>query len=152
MALRRAALGGILLSQTDRRVVMTALACHWLLQAFALAHRLLHGCCAQGDGSVLSTLWTYRTSRLAATSSRSFSTASKKIVKFKVFLDLFCVNAFHQVRLGPTTSERLSEGVTPASFILQEKYSGTSTDEWTIAVFDILLVLADSYEDAKNHH
>ena len=55
-------------------------------------------------------------------------------------------------RHGPTTSERLSEGVTPASFILQEKYSGTSTDEWTIAVFDILLVLADSYEDAKNHH
>ncbi len=53
---------------------------------------------------------------------------------------------------GPPRSERLSEGVTPASFILQEKYSGTSTDEWTIAVFDILLVLADSYEDAKNHH
>jgi hypothetical protein len=88
----------------------------------------------------------------------------EKIAKFKVFLDLDWVNAFHQVRLGPRTSEILSvvtpwgqfapqfmpEGVAPASFILQEitrKIFG-DFDEWTIAVFDNLLVLADSYEDA----
>lgn len=88
----------------------------------------------------------------------------EKIAKFKVFLDLDWVNAFHQVRLGPITSERLSvvtpwgqfapqfmpEGVAPASFILQEitrKIFG-DFDEWTIAVFDNLLVLADTYEDA----
>jgi len=88
----------------------------------------------------------------------------EKIAKFKVFLDLDWVNAFHQVRLGPRTSEILSvvtpwgqfapqfmpEGVAPASFILQEitrKIFG-DFDDWTIAVFDNLLVLADSYEDA----
>jgi hypothetical protein len=88
----------------------------------------------------------------------------EKIAKFKVFLDLDWVNAFHQVRLGPRTSEILSvvtpwgqfapqfmpEGVAPASFILQEvtrKIFG-DFDEWTIAVFDNLLVLADSFEDA----
>lgn len=88
----------------------------------------------------------------------------EKIAKFKVFLDLDWVNAFHQVRLGPRTSEILSvvtpwgqfapqfmpEGVAPASFILQEitrKIFG-DYDDWTIAVFDNLLVLADSYEDA----
>ena len=88
----------------------------------------------------------------------------EKIAKFKVFLDLDWVNAFHQVRLGPITSERLSvvtpwgqfapqfmpEGVAPASFILQEitrKIFG-DFDEWTIAVFDNLLVLAHDYEDA----
>jgi len=88
----------------------------------------------------------------------------EKISKFRVFLDLDWVHAFHQVRLGPLTAERLScvtpwgqfapqfmpEGVAPASFILQEitqKIFG-EFDEWTIAVFDNILVLADSYEDA----
>lgn len=88
----------------------------------------------------------------------------EKIARFKVFLDLDWVNAFHQVRLGPRTSEILSvvtpwgqfapqfmpEGVAPASFILQEitrKIFG-DFDDWTIAVFDNLLVLAEDYDDA----
>ncbi len=88
----------------------------------------------------------------------------EKIAKFKVFLDIDWVNAFHQVRLAPTTSERLSvvtpwgqfapqflpEGVAPGSFILQEvtRKIFSDFDEWTIAVFDNLLVLAHDYEDA----
>ena len=88
----------------------------------------------------------------------------QKIVKFKVFIDLDLVNAFHQVRLGALTSERLSvvtpwgqfapqfmpEGVAPASFILQEVMTQIFGDleEWSIVIFDNMLVLAEDYEDA----
>lgn len=88
----------------------------------------------------------------------------EKICGFKVFLDADLANAFHQHRLAPTTSERLSvvtpwgqfapqfmpEGVAPASFILQEVISNIFSDfeEWTIAIFDNLLILAHDYNDA----
>lgn len=88
----------------------------------------------------------------------------EKIAKFKVFLDLDLVNAFHQVRLGALTSERLSvvtpwgqfapqfmpEGVAPASFILQEVMVRIFGDleDWSIVIFDNMLVLAEDYEDA----
>lgn len=88
----------------------------------------------------------------------------EKICGFKKFLDLDLVNAFHQVPLGPITSAKLSvqtpwgqfapkfmpEGVAPATFILQETVSRifSDFDEWTIAIFDNLLVLAHDYDDA----
>ena len=88
----------------------------------------------------------------------------EKICGYRVFLDLDLVNAFHQVPLGPVTSERLSvqtpwgqfapkfmpEGVAPATFVLQETVSKIFEDfsDWTIAIYDNLLVLAHDYEDA----
>lgn len=88
----------------------------------------------------------------------------EKISRFSVFLDLDLVNAFHQVRLGAETSERLSvvtpwgqfapqfmpEGVAPASFILQEVMYTifAEFEEWSIVIFDNMLVLAKDYEDA----
>jgi len=88
----------------------------------------------------------------------------EKICGYRVFLDLDLVNAFHQILLGPITSAKLSvqtpwgqwqpkfmpEGVAPASFILQETVSKIFEDfsEWTIAIFDNLLVLAHDYDDA----
>ena len=87
-----------------------------------------------------------------------------KICGFSIFLDLDLVNAFHQVRLGPKTSAMLSvqtpwgqfaplfmpEGVAPATFILQETVDiiFREFDEWTIAIFDNLLILAHDYDDA----
>ena len=88
----------------------------------------------------------------------------EKICGYRVFLDLDLVNAFHQVPLGPKTSAKLSiqspwgqfqpkfmpEGVAPATFILQETVSKIFDEfsEWTIAIYDNLLVLAHDFEDA----
>jgi hypothetical protein len=87
-----------------------------------------------------------------------------KIAQYKVFLDVDLVNAFHQVKLAALTSERLSvqtpwgqvapqfmpEGIAPATFILQETISNIfkDFDEFVIAIFDNLLVLAHDYDDA----
>jgi len=87
-----------------------------------------------------------------------------KICRFPIFIDADLTNAFHQHRLAHTTSERLSvvtpwgqfapqfmpEGVAPASFILQEVVNDIFRDfeEWTIAIFDNLLILAHDYNDA----
>lgn len=87
-----------------------------------------------------------------------------KIANFKVFIDLDWVNSFHQIKLGPVTRGMLSvqtpwgqveplflpEGVSPASGILQEIVVALFEDfsDWTIAIFDNLLVLADNYQDA----
>lgn len=89
-----------------------------------------------------------------------------KIANFKVFLDFDWVNSFHQIPLGPITSARLSiqtlwgqfrpkfmpEGIGPASGILQSIVSELFSDfaDWTIAIFDNLLVLANDYQDAYN--
>lgn len=90
--------------------------------------------------------------------------ALEKICRFRFFLDIDLVNAFHQVPLDWLTSQRLSiqtpygqfaprfmpEGIAPATFVLQETISKifSEFDEWTIAIFDNLLVLADDYDDA----
>lgn len=87
-----------------------------------------------------------------------------KICKHRIFLDIDLVNAFHQVPLAPLTSARLSiqtpwgqfaprfmpEGIAPATFVLQETISNIFSGfaDWTIAIFDNLLVLADDFDDA----
>jgi hypothetical protein len=88
----------------------------------------------------------------------------QKICKFKIFLDFDWVNSFHQIKLGPITSSRLSvqtpwgqvqplfmpEGIGPASGKLQSVVAEIfqDYDEWTIAIFDNLLALAHDFEDA----
>jgi len=88
----------------------------------------------------------------------------EKILKFKVFLDIDLANAFHQIRIGPITSARLSvqtpwgqvqplfmpEGIGPATGKLQQVVSEIFAEfsEWCIAIFDNLLVLAYDYDDA----
>ena len=87
----------------------------------------------------------------------------RKITTFKLFCDFDLANSFHQFRLAPATSRMLSvqtpwgqyqplfmpEGVPPASGILQkhmeEIFAGF--EDWTIVIFDNLLVLANSYQD-----
>ncbi len=87
-----------------------------------------------------------------------------KIIRFKIYLDFDLVNSYHQFLLAPSTSHRLSvqtpwgqvrplfmpEGIPPASGILQKtmKEIFADFDEWTIVIFDNLLVLAHDYTDA----
>ena len=87
-----------------------------------------------------------------------------KLLNFKVFVDLDWTNSFHQFRLAPRTSDLLSvqtpwglfrpkfmpEGVGPASGILQNAARELFADfeEWTISIFDNLLVMAHDYADA----
>ena len=88
----------------------------------------------------------------------------QRICKHKVFLDFDMANSFHQFRLSPLTRSRLSvatpwgqfepifmpEGVPPASGILQKHMESIfrGFEDWTVVIFDNLLVLADDYEDA----
>lgn len=88
----------------------------------------------------------------------------QKICKHRVFLDFDLANSFHQFRLGPETRRKLSiqtpagqfeplfmpEGVPPASGILQKHMEDifSGFEDWTVVIFDNLLVLADSYQDA----
>jgi hypothetical protein len=87
-----------------------------------------------------------------------------KIQGFSIYVDLDLVNGFHQCALGPITAARLSlstpvgqfqpkylpEGVTPASGILQlhMRTIFANVDEFTVVIFDNLLVLAYDYKDA----
>ena len=87
-----------------------------------------------------------------------------KIAKFVIFIDFDLVNAFHQIRLGLITSAILSiqtpwgqfqplfmpEGIGPASFKLQAVVYDIfkDFDDWTIVIYDNLLVLATDYDDA----
>jgi len=73
-------------------------------------------------------------------------------------------NSFHQLKLGPITSSRLSiqtpwgqvepkfmpEGVGPASFHLQSVVSSVFADfsDWLICIFDNILLLAHNHADA----
>ena len=91
-------------------------------------------------------------------------TALHKALGYKIYMDLDLRNSFHQIPLGPKTSNNLSiqtpwglvkpkfvpEGVGPASGILQNLIMSlfSDFDEWTIAIFDNLLVLAHDYADA----
>jgi hypothetical protein len=88
----------------------------------------------------------------------------EKLSKFRVYLDFDMANSFHQFRLTPETSEKLSiqtpwgqfapvfmpEGISPASFILQKAVTEIFEDfaEWAVVIFDNLLVLATDFEDA----
>lgn len=88
----------------------------------------------------------------------------QRICKHKVFLDFDLANSFHQFRLAPFTRSRLSvatpwgqfepvfmpEGVPPASGILQKHMENIfkGFEDWTVVIFDNLLVLADDNEDA----
>ena len=88
----------------------------------------------------------------------------EKIQSFKVFLDLDLVNSFHQFRLAAQTSRNLSvqtpwgqvapkflpEGVAPATFVLQEHVTKifSGFEDWTLVLFDNILVLALDYDDA----
>ena len=87
-----------------------------------------------------------------------------KILGFKIFLDIDMTNAFHQIKLHKETSERLSiqtpwgqyepvympEGIAPATGLLQETVHQMFSDfaEWSIVIFDNMLLLAHDYEDA----
>ena len=87
-----------------------------------------------------------------------------KALGFMYFIDLDWANAFHQILLDEATARNLSiqtiwglvqpkfvpEGIGPASGVLQHLVMNlfSDFDEWTIAIFDNLLVLAHSYEDA----
>ncbi len=73
-------------------------------------------------------------------------------------------NSFDQIRLAPTTSERLSvqtpwgqfrplfmpEGISPGSLVLQDivRKIFSDLDEWMIVIFDNLLILATDARDA----
>lgn len=88
----------------------------------------------------------------------------QRICKHKVFLDFDLANSFHQFKLSEDTRSKLSvqtpwgqfeplfmpEGVPPASGILQKHMESifAGFEDWTVVIFDNLLVLADSYEDA----
>lgn len=88
----------------------------------------------------------------------------EKIRLFSIFLDLDLVNSFHQFLLGPLTSRNLSvqtpwgqvapkfmpEGVSPATFVLQEAVTKifAGFEEWSITLFDNILILAHDYADA----
>ena len=87
-----------------------------------------------------------------------------KIANFKYFIDVDVTNAFHQIRLGPITSRNLSiitpvgtfkpkfmlEGTSPATGILHTTMVNIFKvfEEWTIVLFDNILILANSHEDA----
>lgn len=87
-----------------------------------------------------------------------------KIIEFPFYLDLDLTNAFHQIRLGPDTSRKLSivtpwgqvqprflpEGVSPASGILQKIMSQIfkGFEDFSIVIFDNLLILARDLSDA----
>ena len=87
-----------------------------------------------------------------------------KIINYPIYVDIDLTNSYHQFVLGDITRQRLSvqtpwgqvqpkfmpEGVTPASGILQAaiRQLFDDYDEWTIRIFDNLLVLAYTYEDA----
>ena len=83
---------------------------------------------------------------------------------FAIYIDLDMSNSFHQIRLGPVTSNILSvqtpwglvrplflpEGVGPASGILQTRVMEIFKDfaDWTIVIFDNFLILAHDFADA----
>ena len=84
------------------------------------------------------------------------------LIQYNIFLDIDMKNAFHQIKLGPITSECLSiqtiwgqvapiflqEGVGPASGILQKTVVDIFSDfDWMIVVFDNFLLCANDYED-----
>jgi hypothetical protein len=90
--------------------------------------------------------------------------ALQKAAGFQVYLDVDLANSFHQIKLGDYTSSVLAvqttwglvepcflpEGVSPASGMLQTYMYQIFKDfeEWTIVIFDNILILAHDYQDA----
>jgi hypothetical protein len=88
----------------------------------------------------------------------------EKIIRFKIFLDIDWQNAYHQFPLAEETSKKLSvvtiwgqvrplflpEGVSPASEVMQSRVQEifNGFEDWTIAIYDNILVLAVDYDDA----
>lgn len=88
----------------------------------------------------------------------------EKIRLFDIFMDLDLVNSFHQFKLAFQTSQNLSvqtpwgqvapifmpEGVSPATFVLQENATKifAGFEDWSIILFDNILILAHDYADA----
>lgn len=88
----------------------------------------------------------------------------EKISRFKYFMDVDVTNAFHQFKLAEYTSNMLSiitpfgtyrplfmlEGTSPSSGILHRCMLDIfkECEDWSIVLFDNVLLLADSYEDA----
>jgi hypothetical protein len=86
-----------------------------------------------------------------------------KIINYKIYADIDLTNAFHQIKLGPNTSEKLSlqtpwgqyepmfmpEGIAPGNATLQETIRDLFVDfsEWAIMIFDNLLILANDPTD-----
>jgi len=86
-----------------------------------------------------------------------------KAAQFKYFANIDLTTAFHQLKIDTATSEYLSvitpwgtvrplflpEGVTPASAILQKAVVSIFDDfsEWSIVIFDNILLLAHDYDD-----
>ena len=86
-----------------------------------------------------------------------------RIIEYPIFLDIDLTNAFHQIPLHPDTAEKLSiqtpwgqfkplfvpEGIGPGSGKLQRTIMELFGDlDWVICMFDNMLVLAKTYEDA----
>ena len=87
----------------------------------------------------------------------------QKAAGFELYLDIDLANSFHQIKLGDHTSSVLAvqtpwglvepcflpEGVSPASGTLQSYMYQIFQDfeEWTIVIFDNILILAHDYED-----
>jgi hypothetical protein len=87
-----------------------------------------------------------------------------KIINYCIYIDLDVTNAFHQIPIDLSTSEKLSvqslfgqfrpkfmpEGVSPASLILMKVMREIFDDflEWTIVIHDNILLLAKDYDDA----
>ena len=88
----------------------------------------------------------------------------EKIKQFKVMLDMDLVNAFHQRRLSPKSRQMLSiqtpwfqmepkfmpEGISVGSGELQRMMRDifSDFDDWSIIMFDNVLLLAHDYDDA----
>ena len=87
-----------------------------------------------------------------------------KASRFRIFIDVDMANSFHQFLLSLRTSQLLTvatpwgsyrpkflpEGVSPASAVLQKAVMSMFSDfeEWTIVIFDNILICAHDYDDA----
>ncbi len=87
----------------------------------------------------------------------------QRVMGYKVFGDFDLTTAFHQIKLGPVTSARLSvvtpwgqfepvfmpEGVAPASIVLQDVMRKIFEDfaDWSIVLFDNILIMGYDFKD-----
>jgi hypothetical protein len=94
-------------------------------------------------------------------------TSLEKAQRFCIFADVDVANAFHNFPLTRRTSAFLAvrthwglvepifmpEGIAPASGILQRTMSDVfkDFDDWTIVIFDNILIMANTYEELYSH-
>ena len=88
-----------------------------------------------------------------------------KIINYPIYLDIDLTNAFHQVPITDDTRQKLSiqtpwgqyapnfmpEGIAPATGVLQQAVKTLFKDfeDWSIVIFDNLLILAHDMQDAR---